>query len=123
MTVSGGEMKTPLTWLMILLFAAVGTAVPGAAHAQEPSPGSAPRQHYEWDTWPKKPVVVQDEGKAQSSGDAEKDAGAEAGSREGRKASAGILSGTTAKVVLVGAILIGGAVALGSGGGGSTSNH
>ncbi len=118
-------MKTPLTWSMILLFAVFGTAVPGATYGQEQTPGPAPRQIYEWDTWPKKPAAVPDGEKAKDSAGAEKEAGAEAGAQEGRKASAGILSGTTAKVVLVGAIIIGGAVALGGGGGGggSTSNH
>ncbi len=123
-------MRKAIVFVMVLALAAFGAVGPASTYGQETPAGNGQQKLYEWDTWPKKPTAEApaDAGKTNTDKTgAESDAGASVGSKAGRDASAGFLSGTTSKVILIGAVVIGGALALGGGGGGggggSTSNH
>ena len=72
-----------------------------------------------WETWPKKTTEPGVEPKPTTNGSG----AANAGDAAGKQAATGLSSGTIGWMALGAAAIIGIAVAAGSGGGGSTSNH
>jgi len=72
-----------------------------------------------WETWPKKTAEPGVEAKPAP----EANGAAKAGDAAGKKASTGLSSGTIGWIAVGAAAVIGIAVAAGSGGGGTTSNH
>ena len=70
-----------------------------------------------WETWPKKTAEPGVEPVPETDG------AAKAGDAAGKKAATGLSSGTIGWIAVGAAAVLGIAIAAGSGGGGSTSNH
>lgn len=98
------QWKVPATIVVLLAFSFMAAAfLPAVAGAAE------------WETWPpRKPGA---EGAPPST------PAAEAGAQAGATVSSGVSAGTIAKWSLVGAAVIGVGIAIGSGGGDSSTNH
>ena len=72
-----------------------------------------------WDTWPKKTAEAGVEPKPGT----DANGAAKAGDAAGKKAATGLSAGTIGWIAVGAAAVIGIAIAAGSGGGGTTSNH